>query len=1055
MKKRGEFFSCIFLCISGLTNAQKYNSDIQERFSIWGSEVKVIDESKYLIDDIYYKDKIWGSEINVIDEKKYLLDDIYLKDTNWGSEINVIDESQYLLTDTYLKDNIWGSEVNIINEEDYLYIDWFKNKYNKSILLKNTDVKNEQEIIILNENLNSSQLPSHIEIKKAKTDKKQTKPIKTKKEENKIIEFSDEDVVILSVKLKKYFLTDSLVAYLNKEEVYIPLSDFFEIISFPITISKDNKTASGFFLNKERKFNLDIENKKIISDNKKYEILENEIKEIDGILYAKHTSLSKWFPLDIKFKLNDLMLYLNSEEPMPIEIEKEIELRRKYINKNTKKFEQNLKTKNIIEINDKFSKPSFDLTLSHNINKGKDHSTKSTNYYINASNIMFGYDTSYYLYGGNGSNTKLRLKAQKYQPFNNDNFLKDIEFGDTKSSSIPLISNSSMGRGIYFSSSSNSRISANKTININGFLPDGYEVELYKNGNIIDFITNSQNGMYEFSEVPVSTGLNIFKLVFIGPYGEQREEEKRIYVSPSSVKSGEFELTGSITQNNNVLIDLDKENTDSNNIKTNLQLLYGINSSIAVSLGFSQDENIKNNNEINTFIQSGFLFALPFGSIETYIAKNNDKDKTAYSISMTNNLWGWTLFSKYDDYNNIESTPSYFSGEFADDMVEFKLNGRISIPYIGNIPTYSRYRKYNFYNESIFEKLSAEETVIRFSYPLKRMNIGLEYNSTSYFSGNETSDTSLKAIYKLGIASIKGEYIYNIKPTKNSSLFSLRSDFKVNNDISYYSEWQHYYTNKTDNFLIGLNRKTDIGSFSLGFSYNTSSEKAILLSYNIGLLANQKSPGYNIHGNNNTTTSGSARLKAFLDTNANNLFDDDEKPLENIKIQTSTINKNKQLTNANGELIISGLSISDINTFKINTDKLEDISFTPVNEEYHFISRIGYLKDIEIPIIQIGELETSIYTTKKSKSQPLKGIIIKIVDNNGKEIKQGVSATDGSIIISRIPYGEYEIKFDNQQLKDLNLKTSKENIKLKVNEAFTYIDPIKLTKTTSKKNKKG
>ena len=73
MKKRGEFFSCIFLCISGLTNAQKYNSDIQERFSIWGSEVKVIDESKYLIDDIYYKDKIWGSEINVIDEKNTYL----------------------------------------------------------------------------------------------------------------------------------------------------------------------------------------------------------------------------------------------------------------------------------------------------------------------------------------------------------------------------------------------------------------------------------------------------------------------------------------------------------------------------------------------------------------------------------------------------------------------------------------------------------------------------------------------------------------------------------------------------------------------------------------------------------------------------------------------------------------------------------------------------------------------------------------------------------------------------------------------------------------------
>lgn len=1040
MKVKSSVFILSLLCISKVVSAS-------DRMALHRRNAKPPLNDGYFI----FKSSAFGDEvddgsdveINVIDEAKYLRENSIISASDWGSEVDVIDEDVYLSQSKYSNDNIWGSEINVIDEKDYLYIDWFKNKYKKKIALKNTDVAGEQEIIVLDDAKSVSKDSPVVMISKPVPVKGEVK--KAKRQQKVKDTFSDEDVVILSVKLKKYFLTDSLVAYLDGRDVFVPLGEFFQTLLFPIDVNDDENMANGFFLSKERKFELDLSKKYVMSDNKRFTISDNDVKNIDGVLYVRHSELSKWFPLDIKFRLNDLMLDVESAELMPIEIQKDREQRRKFVDIDKKKVRKT--DRDVIEIKDEFSVPSFDLSLSQSFNKTGENSTSSTNYYLNVSNIIFGYDTSWYLYGSDSDNAKLRVKAQKYQPFNSDAFLKDVEFGDVNSSYIPLISNSSMGRGIYFSSLTDSRVSGSRTVNISGFLADGYEVELYKDGHIIDFITSSQNGMYEFRDVPVVVGLNVFTIKFISPYGEQREEEKRIYVSASLVGSGEFELTGSLTQDSNVLFDLDDENKDASNndVKLNLEGIYGISSSVALSLGFSRQNEVVDKDVIGNYISAGLHFGLPFGSVSTYWAENMDNAKNAYSFSMTNQIWGWTVFSKYDEYNGIHSAPSYFSGEYADDMMEFRLNGRFGIPYIGSVPTYLRYRKYSLYDDEVFETLYADEKVLRFSYPLKKLNLGLEYNSTSLFNGSEISDVSLKGIYKVGIANLKTEYIYNTKPNKSSSMFSLRSDFKADKYLSYYTEWQHSYLSDVDNLLFGISKKTDIGSFSLGVSFASSSDRAILLSYNIGLLANQKSLGYYPDGYNNITSTGAMKLRTFLDRNANNLFDDGDELLENVRVQASSSNGGKQFTDANGELLVSGMPSADLTTVKVNTDKLDDISFVPVMEEFAIIPRNGYCQNIDIPIIQVSEVEGVVLEEKRKKLLPMKGIVIKIVDEDGVEVKRAVSESDGSFIISRLAYGKYRVVVDGEQLKSFKFKPVKD-IELVVDEPFEYVDTIKLKK---------
>ncbi len=60
-----------------------------------------------------------------------------------------------------------------------------------------------------------------------------------------------------------------------------------------------------------------------------------------------------------------------------------------------------------------------------------------------------------------------------------------------------------------------------------GILPTGYEVELYRNDILVGSVRTAVNDQYEFLEVPVDYGVNVFRLVFYGPQGQRREEVRR------------------------------------------------------------------------------------------------------------------------------------------------------------------------------------------------------------------------------------------------------------------------------------------------------------------------------------------------------------------------------------------------------------------------------------------------------------------------------------------------------------------------------------------------
>ncbi|MCQ4051691.1 carboxypeptidase regulatory-like domain-containing protein, partial [Klebsiella pneumoniae] len=95
-----------------------------------------------------------------------------------------------------------------------------------------------------------------------------------------------------------------------------------------------------------------------------------------------------------------------------------------------------------------------------------------------------------------------------------------VAAGDVSGFSTPLVSQSGVGRGAMITNRPVERRDAFDRTDFRGELPNGWDAELYRNGQLLGFATNRADGRYEFLDVPLLYGQNRFEIVLYGPQGQ-------------------------------------------------------------------------------------------------------------------------------------------------------------------------------------------------------------------------------------------------------------------------------------------------------------------------------------------------------------------------------------------------------------------------------------------------------------------------------------------------------------------------------------------------------
>lgn len=847
--------------------------------------------------------------------------------------------------------------------------------------------------------------------------------------------FSNEnEIIILELKANNITLSEAIDSYETDKDIFIPIKNILEYLGFFVEYNTLSKKLDTWIFSKD--FHISIDELKNIATIKNKQIsTKDETINIDYDLYISTKLFQQLFPFfEIKIDKNLMILYIQSDTPLPIEIKKEKQDKWKNIKKQSPNYKQKY-NKDIIKNDSLFTIPSFDIYSSYSYNN---NTYSDQQYSLGVQSILLGFNSNIYMSTNNLE--KINSKRIILKQYNEENnilgFAKNIEMGDITIQEEPLIYNGSYGLGFSLSTFDDNYEGTN-SIQISGELKDGWEVELSRNGVLLDFIKESNNGSYRFENVSTFYGLNIFKLKFYGPFGEIIEEEKKIYIDNNFKKKGSFDLKISAIKEEETSNNYFKnENIANNPIKYNVNFENGLSSLMTLTGGvvFSSHTNSANYGRI------GIKRSIFGGLFKTNIAVNDKDSGFGTNINLDTNFKNYNFSIEHNQFEEFQSEKTIFYGKDIQHFSILKINKPINTFPFNYIPINITTKQYH-----AIDNTNYFENSIRFSRNIfKKNNFSLTLNRNKNFYKTTFSDARLLLNTKIGKFNIKGDAYYDLNYPNKLKTVSLSNNINYKKQGNIQLKWDKTFLNSNyEVYSIGINKYLNFGSIGINSQYNSQDIYNIFLSIstnlsydykkNIFLLKEKKYADY-----------GKVLIRVFIDKNFNGTFDKGELLVENIKFRSNAGAFNDK-TNKKGIALLYGIPTNKEIKLWMDTNSLDEFYLKPNKNSISIFCRPGDILKIDFPLIESGDIEGFLNILENDDLEPLKNTEILLIDKNDKIIQKIYSEFDGYFIFEQIPVGEYKIKLANDKFLDYIFSESKKSslkINLKSNEQIHSLENI-------------
>jgi hypothetical protein len=225
---------------------------------------------------------------------------------------------------------------------------------------------------------------------------------------------------------------------------------------------------------------------------------------------------------------------------------------------------------------------------------------------------------------------------------------------------------------------------------------------------------------------------------------------------------------------------------------------------------------------------------------------------------------------------------------------------------------------------------------------------------------------------------------------------------------------------------VSASASKSVGSFNLsaGLRYNTDSILSLDARFSIGLGREPRENRWVPHALA-IAGRGSVSARVFLDNNEDGLFNEGDEAIENVGF---TVNNGYQQvrTNESGIAFMTGLLEYVPVNLAIAMPTLEDPLWTPALEGMRIVPRPGQAMQLDFPIFTSGEIDGTVYLTRKGRTIPAGRVRVEVVDDRNRVVRSSTTEYDGFYVISKIPLGRYRIRVSRQQMSELNLSADEE-----------------------------
>lgn len=823
---------------------------------------------------------------------------------------------------------------------------------------------------------------------------------------------SDEDSayfdIILEVKRDRKVLSNAVFGLEKEGKYYVPLQELARLIKFEVNVSLEAGTASGFFVSPENAFTININQSSFSIGNKtetfdKTEAFVFKQKFGVGDLYLTPNLLNRILPLDLELDPLFQVLDIRSKRKLPYELFVDRKIKRGRLldrleNKKEESYSDLIKIENQYKL---FTLPAIDVTSTTQVSEAESGLSESLN--IRGRNDLL-YAEADYNFGFDKrpddsvkfNNARFMLERKAFEKGDLPANLQLVQVGDIRPKPSRLIDGTLVGRGVLISTESQKQNRNFDQITVEGTAEPGWEVELYRNSELIGFQLVDQNGEYRFEDVTLNYSSTTIRTILYGPEGQIEESEEVYSISDSMLKPGKNVIEASFLDLNNDLI-----LTDSNSgnrpegFTHNFKFKRGINKWISGFTTFTHTPTKENNRNYGTI---GLNFAFKGISALTEFYKDFSGG-TAYDLRAATKFKDININLRTALYNGFESQEARFDEAAKTSETNFSVSRPVKT-FLGNLGL--RFRvDHETYKEN------PDQTNFDISQTFSKSGLRVTHGNQLSYTDNERRnvDGRINATYRLNRNwMLRGLLNYDLHPESEINNFVSELRYKTGKKFTAALNAERNFQNRSNK--IGGEVSYDFEKIRTGLNVEWDSEQGFRSFLRAAFSLAPYGPDNDyIFSSQSLSNRAAVRGNVFLDKNNNDVFDDDDIPLEDAKINIGRRETNP--SDASGMADYFGSPRNEYEAITLDVDTLSDPYYVPTLPGYEAVLRPSQVHYLDFPVKETGVVDGVVETDEGA----LAGVRMQLLQD-GEVVKTTTTAFDGYYIFEYLEPGLYIIQID-------------------------------------------
>jgi|CXWL01.1.fsa_nt_gi hypothetical protein len=822
---------------------------------------------------------------------------------------------------------------------------------------------------------------------------------------------NSDDALLFDVRLGQYRLGDGVRGYQIPGGTCVDLADVIMALDIPLRLDKKLRRATGWAFEERHTLTLDREANTVQIMNSVEKLGANDIHDTPEGWCVATAKLGSWLGIALQADQGNALLIIKSPTKLPVEAQIERRARAAMVQKVA-----TFDLKGLPRTQTPFKgvrMPSVDAVVSLGGLKDRSRGTGQLNasYELYAAGEVgpIAYNTRL---SSNRKGVPESLRVQAYRTDPEGKLLgplnaTTVAAGDVSGFSTPLVAQSSAGRGAMVTNRPVERRDSFDRTDFRGELPNGWDAELYRNGQLLMFAHNRADGRYEFLDVPLLYGQNRFEIVLYGPQGQIRREARNVPVGLDSIPPRKTYYWAGSYQEGHDLIGLGGNGRffGQTGWRGTFGVERGLNAKTSVAAlahSLVLDDGIRRN--------YGEL-ALRRAVGPTLVEVSGSQMSSGGSA-----LRAQMLGEFHNTYVSVETINAW--GSFRSDRVirdvtglhtvsldhSFKL-GRTFLP----VHVESRYTTRSTGSDSL-------DAAARVSTSIGRMSLTGELNwrdERRKFGPDPPGvmEASLLANARIGKVRFRGEARYRLRPDSRFENATLVAEWSAGRgDDRHRGDWRAEigYDRPLRRARAGLGYIRRFEKLALTASVEAGSDGSLAgglnLAFSLGPDPTEK--GGIRMTSERLATQGQAVARVYRDLNGDGVRQADEPVEKDVQLAAGRVPV-EHLTGKDGQVVIDSLEPYQAVLIGIDASSLPDPLVQPATPGMVITPRPGVAVAIELPLVSAGEIDG---TLVRAGGGHFEGVDLELLDAEGRVAARTRSEFDGFFLFEGIPYGRYTVR---------------------------------------------